>query len=63
MTLHSRQQKLNKNQIQSIENAVKDAGIQQIHPEKMEAFAEHFVQKIKEKSSDKQIEDFLYSYA
>ena len=53
MTLHSRQQKLNKNQIQSIENAVKDAGIQQIHPEKMEAFAEYLVQKIKEKSSDK----------
>ena len=53
MTLHSRQQKLNKNQIQSIELAVEESGITAVHPEKMEAFAEYLVQKIKEKSSDK----------
>lgn len=53
MTLPSRQQKLNKNQIKSIESAVEDSGIRAVHPEKMEAFAEYLVQKLKEKSSDK----------
>lgn len=47
MTLPSESKKLNKNEINSIENAVKEAGIQQIHPEKMEAFAEHMVEKLK----------------
>ena len=47
MTLPSKSKKLNKNEIHSIENAVKDAGIQQIHPEKREAFAEHMVEKLK----------------
>jgi hypothetical protein len=47
MTLPSKSKKLDKNQINSIENAVKESGIQQIHPEKMEAFAEHMVEKLK----------------
>ena len=37
MTLPSKAKKLDENEIYSINNAVKEAGIQQIHPEKMEA--------------------------
>ncbi len=47
MTLPIKGKKLDKNEISSINSAVKDAGIQQIHPEKMEAFAEHLVNKLK----------------
>ena len=47
MTLPSEGRKLDDNEINSIENAVKEAGIQQIHPDKMEAFAEHLVDKLK----------------
>lgn len=46
MTLPSEGRKLNENEIYSIENAVRDAGIQQIHPDKMEAFAKHLVEKL-----------------
>ena len=53
MTLPSQGKKLNRNEIFSIESAVKAAGIQQIHPDKMEAFADYLVQKLKEQSSDK----------
>ena len=48
MTLPSKGRKLDENEISSIENAVKEAGIQQIHPDKMEAFADHLVQQLKE---------------
>ena len=47
MTLPSEGRKLDDNEINSIENAVKEVGIQQIHPDKMEAFAEHLVDKLK----------------
>jgi len=47
MTLPIKSKKLEKNEISSINSAVKDAGIQQIHPEKMEAFAEYLVNKLK----------------
>ena len=47
MTLPSKGKKLDQNEIYSINNAVKDAGIQQIHPDKMEAFADHLVEKLK----------------
>ena len=47
MTLPSDGRKLDENEVNSIENAVKEAGIQQIHPDKMEAFAEHLVNKLK----------------
>ena len=53
MTLPSQGKKLERNEIISIENAVGEAGIQQIHPDKMEAFADYLVQKLKEQSSDK----------
>jgi hypothetical protein len=47
MTLPSEGRKLEENEISSIENAVKEAGIQQIHPDKMEAFAEELVSRLK----------------
>lgn len=53
MTLPSQGKKLERNEIISIENAVDEAGIQQIHPDKMEAFADYLVQKLKQQSSDK----------
>ena len=39
MTLPSDGRKLDQNEVNSIENAVKEAGIQQIHPDKMEALS------------------------
>lgn len=48
MTLPSDSRKLDDNEIYSINNAVKEAGIVQIHPDKMEAFAEHLVQQLKQ---------------
>lgn len=47
MTLPSDGKKLDQNEVSSIENAVKDAGIQQIHPDKMEAFADELVSRLK----------------
>jgi len=46
MTL-PKNKRINKNEIDSMENAVKDVGIQAIHPDKLEDFAEHMVQKLK----------------
>ena len=48
MTLPSDSRKLDDNEIYSINNAVKEAGIVQIHPDKMEAFADHLVQQLKQ---------------
>ena len=48
MTHSPKNQKLKENEVESIENAVKDAGIKAIHPEKMEAFAEVLVNRLKE---------------
>lgn len=53
MTLPSKQQKLNKNEIKSIESAVEDSGISAVHPEKMEAFAEYLVEKLKNNLTNK----------
>jgi len=47
MTLPSNGKKLNSNEIYSIENAVKESGIQQVHPDKMEAYAEELVSRLK----------------
>ena len=49
MTHPSEGRKLTDNEVYSITNAVKEAGIQQIHPDKMEAFADSMVEKLKEK--------------
>jgi hypothetical protein len=51
MTHPSEGRKLTDNEIHSISNAVKEAGIQQIHPDKMEAFADSMVEKLKEEPS------------
>ena len=45
MTLPKDGKKLDQNEIESIKNAVGEAGIPQIHPDKMEEFAEYLVQK------------------
>ena len=50
MTLPSQGKNLTQNEIFSIEKAVRESGIQQIHPEKMEAFANYLVQKIKQEN-------------
>ena len=47
MTLPSKSPKLSKNELESIEIAVKDVGLTAIHPNKMEAFAENMVEKLK----------------
>jgi len=47
MTLPSKGKKLDQNEIYSINNAVKEAGIVQIHPDKMEAYAEHLVSELR----------------
>ena len=47
MTHPSNGRKLDQNEVDSIENAVKEAGIQQIHPDKMEAFADELVSRLK----------------
>ena len=46
MTLPNNTQKLDKNEVESISNAVKDAGIRAIHPEKMEAYADYLVAQL-----------------
>ena len=50
MTLPSDGQKLTKNEIESIQIAVNDIGIRAVHPEKMEAFADYLVKKMKEQN-------------
>lgn len=50
MTLPSDSQKLTTNEIESIQIAVNDVGIRAIHPEKMEAFADYLVKKMKEQN-------------
>ena len=50
MTLPSQGKKLTQNEIESITIAVNDVGIRAIHPEKMEAFAEYLVKKMKEQN-------------
>ena len=50
MTLPNKNQKLDKNEVESISNAVKDAGIRAIHPEKMEAYAEYLVAQLNNQS-------------
>tara|TARA_B100002019_G_scaffold276421_1_gene275233 strand:- start:1346 stop:1501 length:156 start_codon:yes stop_codon:yes gene_type:complete len=47
MTLPSQGKKLTESEIQSINMAVKDAGIRAVHPEKLEALAEVLVNKLK----------------
>jgi len=50
MTLPAQGKKLTQNEIESITIAVNDVGICAIHPEKMEAFAEYLVEKMKEQN-------------
>jgi len=52
MTLPSNQSKLSTDEIESIQIAVREAGISAIHPDRMEAFAEYLVSQFKENSED-----------
>ena len=52
MTLPSEGQKLTDQEIQSMNIAVKEAGIQAIHPDKMEAFAYHLVNQLNERHTN-----------
>ena len=47
MTLQNKNSKLTQNELDSIEIAVKEAGIRAIHPERMEAYAESLVERLK----------------
>lgn len=49
MTLPSEGQKLTDQEIQSMNSAVQETGIQAIHPDKMEAFAYHLVNQLNER--------------
>ena len=48
MSFKREEKSLKKEEIESMENAVKDAGIGAIHPDKMEEWAEHLVRKLTE---------------
>lgn len=50
MTLPSQGKKLSQNEIESITIAVNDVGIRAVHPDKMEAFAEYLVEKMKQQN-------------
>ena len=50
MTLPNNNQKLNEIEVASINNAVKDAGIRAVHPDKMEAYAEYLVAQLSNQS-------------
>ena len=47
MTLPKNGKKLSQTEAESIESAVKDCDIRAVHPEKMEAFADMMVSKLK----------------
>ena len=47
MTLQNKNSKLTQNELDSIEIAVKETGIRAIHPERMEAYAESMVERLK----------------
>lgn len=47
MTLPKNVKQLDSNEVHSIENAVKDAGITQVHPDKMEAWGDELVKRLK----------------
>ena len=44
------QSKLNETEVASINNAVKDAGIRAVHPDKMEAYADYLVAQLNNQS-------------
>ena len=47
MTLPKDGKQLDDNEVYSIENAVKEAGITQVHPDKLEAWGDELVNRIK----------------
>lgn len=51
MTIPNDKEPLSIKEVDSIKIAVNDVGIQAIHPDKMESFAEHLVQKLKQQNT------------
>jgi len=51
MTLPSHGKKLTENEAESMEIALKEAGIRAIHPERMEALGAHLVERLKGKTA------------
>tara|TARA_A200000159_G_scaffold33660_1_gene30293 strand:+ start:18018 stop:18188 length:171 start_codon:yes stop_codon:yes gene_type:complete len=52
MSFKRKEKSIKKEEMVSIEKAVKDAGIGAIHPDKMEEWAEHLVRKLEEDQED-----------
>jgi hypothetical protein len=52
MTLQNKNLKLTQNELDSIKIAVKETGIRAIHPEKMEAYADSLVERLKNISNE-----------
>ena len=50
MTLPSQGKKLTQNEVESITIALEHSDIRAIHPDRMEAFAEYLVSKMKEQN-------------
>ena len=46
MSFKREEKSLKKDEIESMEKAVKEAGIRAVHPDKMEDWAEHLVRKL-----------------
>ena len=53
MTHSPKDRKLSSQEIESIELAVEQADIRAIHPDKMEAFADHLVQKLQNEENSR----------
>jgi len=54
MSLPSKSKRLSRDEIDSIESAVNDSDIRAIHPDKMEEWAEHLVEKLRSSESNRQ---------
>lgn len=54
MSLPPKSKRLSRNEIDSIENAVNDSDIRAIHPDKMEEWAEHLVEKLRLNETSRQ---------
>ena len=54
MSLPSKSKRLSRDEIDSIESAVNDSDIRAIHPDKMEKWAQHLVEKLRSSESNRQ---------
>ena len=52
MTLTNSAKKLTKNELESIEIAVKEVDIRAVHPDRMEAYAAELVERLKNQTNE-----------